>query len=103
MKKLLIILFAALSLTECKHTYRFQRYFLVSYSTKFININDAGDIQGNISIISDRFPARSEIDSVVYSYLLNKKSAYQSIIITSIFEFHSENDYRNFNSDVINK
>ena len=75
------------------------RYFLVSYVTRLKDDNTP-DIEGDLTIESDLFPNKPQIDSIVYRSLIKKRKCYQDIVITNIFEFKNQSDYTAFNQNV---
>lgn len=74
-----------------------ERYFMVSYqvTTKDNKSSNYGSRWFNLN----SFPSKKWIDSIVYKALPLKRSCYQSIIVTSIFEFKSHDDFNSYLKD----
>lgn len=70
------------------------RYFLFSYVTQLKNSVDP--ITGDFWFRATGFPSKNEFDSLVYASLKYKKSCYQNIIVTGIYEFKNEEDFEAF-------
>jgi hypothetical protein len=74
------------------------RYFLVSYTSQEKR-SGSSTISGNTWFSADGFPNKRQIDSMVYVSFPLKRSCYQNVIVTSIFEFKSESDYDSFGNN----
>lgn len=74
--------------------YNPDRYFYITYQTTFKNQSQSD--YGEVLISCKGFPQKTWIDSGIFSRLENKRSCYQNIILTSIYEFRNKEDYNSF-------
>jgi hypothetical protein len=88
-----------LVIIQKKDTVKSQRFFLISYQYALKEFT--GTFNGDVWFSSDNFPSKKEIDSLVYDGLPNKKSCYQPILISSIFEFKNEDDFLRFDNNYV--
>ena len=68
------------------------RYFLINYECKLLNGSDFS--HGCMTLECHKFPAKKEIDSIISKDLLYKKKYYHPFLITNIYEFKNEEDYK---------
>lgn len=71
-----------------------QRYFLITYQYALKEFE--GIYVGDVWFSADDFPSKNKIDRIIYNGLPRKRSCYQPIIISSIFEFRNEDDFLKF-------
>lgn len=73
------------------------RYFLISYTYTSTDSHSGGE--GYCTYVcKNAFPSKKELDISIFQALPYVRSCYQSIIITSIFEFHNKADFLSFDS-----
>lgn len=79
------------SLIAVANQYNGQRFFLVSYQSMLKT--DHNPVTGNLWFVSDGFPTKHEIDSLVYGGFSKKRECYQGVIVLNIYEFKTFGDY----------
>lgn len=70
------------------------RFFEISYETTLKSGKETD--YGNLYMVNDIFPNKNWIDNGVYKLLDYKKSCYQNVVITSIYEFKDQWDYYSY-------
>lgn len=72
----------------------FNRYFYITYQTS-LKDNSAYSY-GEVWFSCEGFPRKTVIDSNVFSHLEYTRNCYQSLVLTSIYEFKNRGDYNSF-------
>lgn len=85
------------SLNSKLHENDGQRYFLVAYQSMLKT--DHFPITGNTWFVSNGFPTKHEIDSLVYTGFSKSKECYQPVLILNIYEFKTFGDYWAYSND----
>lgn len=73
------------------------RYFMIAYHVTSKDRRQTS--YGSRWLDVKGFPSKKWIDSIVYTALPLQKSCYQSIIVTSIFEFKNHEDFNSYLKD----
>lgn len=84
------------SLNNKLHENEGMRFFLVAYQCMLKD--EHLPVTGNLWFMSDGFPTKREIDSMIYDGLSKRKKCYQPVIVLNIYEFKTIGDYLSYSN-----
>lgn len=96
MKLLFLLLLVGIGFCGCDKPAS-ERYFYVYYQAN--SLDGSQNSPGDIWFPWSGFPAKHELDSLIYDGLGKKKECYQPILVSYFFEFKSKEDFDVFGKD----